>query len=152
MKYIYGPVPSRRLGRSLGIDPIPSKTCNYQCIYCQLGRTNIFTNERSSYIPKEEIMTEMKDAIRANEDKYDYITFVGSGEPTLCLDLKELILEAKHLSISERSSCFKEVESVLSEDQAVKEAKRCLRCELETEDGKQFIKELKEGIKVKGLV
>ncbi|RLC29964.1 hypothetical protein DRH13_05005, partial [Candidatus Woesebacteria bacterium] len=60
--------------------------------------------------------------------------------------------QAIHLSISERSSCFKEVESVLSEDQAVKEAKRCLRCELETEDGKQFIKELKEGTKIKELV
>ena len=95
---MYGPVPSRRLGRSLGIDPIPSKTCNFQCIYCQLGRTNIFTNERKSYIPKNEIIAEMEEGIRANENQFDYITFVGSGEPTLCLDLKELILKAKNLS------------------------------------------------------
>ncbi|MFX1479971.1 MAG: radical SAM protein [Promethearchaeota archaeon] len=99
MKYVYGPVPSRRLGRSLGIDPIPSKTCNFQCIYCQLGRTNIFTNEIRSYIPQDEIISEMKKAIRQNENKFDYITFVGSGEPTLCLDLRELISEARHLSI-----------------------------------------------------
>ncbi|MHA1398318.1 MAG: radical SAM protein, partial [Candidatus Heimdallarchaeaceae archaeon] len=46
MKYVFGPVPSRRLGRSLGISPIPFKTCNFSCIYCQLGRTNNFTNER----------------------------------------------------------------------------------------------------------
>lgn len=98
MNYIYGPVPSRRLGRSLGIDPIPSKTCNFQCIYCQLGRTNNFTNERKSYIPKDDIIAEMEEAIKANENRFDYITFVGSGEPTLCYDLKELILKAKNLS------------------------------------------------------
>jgi wyosine [tRNA(Phe)-imidazoG37] synthetase (radical SAM superfamily) len=99
MKYVYGPVPSRRLGKSLGIDPIPSKTCNFQCIYCQLGRTTNFTNERKSYIPKDKIIAEMKEAIRVNENQFDYITFVGSGEPTLCRDLKVLIFEAKNLSI-----------------------------------------------------
>jgi len=98
MKYIYGPVPSRRLGRSLGIDPIPSKTCNYQCIYCQLGKTTFFTNERRNYFPKEEIIAEMREAIEQNEKKIDYLTFVGSGEPTLYKDLEELILKAKELS------------------------------------------------------
>jgi len=98
MKYIYGPVPSRRLGRSLGIDPIPSKTCNYQCIYCQLGKTTFFTNERRNYYPKEEIIAEMREAIEQNEKKIDYLTFVGSGEPTLYKDLEELILTAKELS------------------------------------------------------
>ncbi len=98
MKYCIGPVPSRRLGRSLGIDPIPSKTCNFQCIYCQLGRTTNFTNERKNYFPKEEIIADMKEAIQQNEKKIDYITFVGSGEPTLYKDLEELILKAKELS------------------------------------------------------
>ena len=98
MKYIYGPVPSRRLGRSLGIDPIPSKTCNYQCIYCQLGKTTNFTNERKNYYPKDEIIAEMKEAIKINENNFDYITFVGSGEPTLFKDLEELILIAKKFS------------------------------------------------------
>ncbi|TFF99798.1 MAG: radical SAM protein [Promethearchaeota archaeon] len=98
MKYIYGPVPSRRLGRSLGIDPIPSKTCNFQCIYCQIGKTTFFTNERRNYYPKEDIIAEMREAIEQNEKKIDYITFVGSGEPTLYKDLEELILKAKELS------------------------------------------------------
>ncbi len=99
MKYIYGPVPSRRLGKSLGIDPIPSKTCNYQCIYCQLGKTTNFTNERKNYLPKNEIIAEMKEIIKQNAEPIDYITFVGSGEPTLYLDLKQLILKAKEFSI-----------------------------------------------------
>ncbi|MFW9898574.1 MAG: radical SAM protein [Candidatus Thorarchaeota archaeon] len=98
MKYVYGPVPSRRLGRSLGIDPIPSKTCNYQCIYCQLGRTINFTNERKNYYPKEEIIAEMREAIKQYENDLDFITFVGSGEPTLYKDLGDLIFKAKELS------------------------------------------------------
>ena len=95
MKYIYGPVPSRRLGRSLGIDPIPSKTCNYQCVYCQLGRTTNFTNERKNFFPIDEIIAEIKEGIRQNEGKFDYVTFVGSGEPTLYKDLGDLILKVK---------------------------------------------------------
>ena len=98
MRYIYGPVPSRRLGRSLGVDPIPSKTCNYQCIYCQLGKTTNFTNTRSNFIPKYDIQQEIKAAIRQNEGNFDYITFVGSGEPTLYKDLKELIETVKRES------------------------------------------------------
>jgi len=98
MKYIYGPVPSRRLGNSLGIDPIPSKTCNYQCIYCQLGKTTNFTNTRKNYYPKKEILAEIEKAIKINTNKFDYITFVGSGEPTLYKDLKALILKVKQSS------------------------------------------------------
>ena len=98
MKFCYGPVPSRRLGRSLGIDILPSKTCNYQCIYCQLGRTNNFTNTRRDFFPKEQIVEEIEKAIKQNEDKADYITFVGSGEPTLYKSLKELILHVKTIT------------------------------------------------------
>jgi len=98
MKYVYGPVPSRRLGNSLGIDPIPSKTCNYQCIYCQLGKTTNFTNTRKNFFPKEEIIAELERAIELHENSIDYITFVGSGEPTLYKDLKLLILTAKELT------------------------------------------------------
>jgi len=98
MKYVYGPVPSRRLGRSLGIDPIPSKTCNYQCIYCQLGKTTNFTNERKDFFPLNAIILEIEEAIKENKDQFDYITFVGSGEPTLYKDLKDLILKVKKLS------------------------------------------------------
>jgi len=91
MKTVFGPVPSRRLGRSLGIDLIPLKTCNYQCIYCQLGKTTYFTNERKSYFPPKDILREVEEAIQKNEGAIDYITFVGSGEPTLCEDLGDLI-------------------------------------------------------------
>lgn len=98
MKYVYGPVPSRRLGRSLGIDPLPLKTCNYQCIYCQLGKTTNFTNERRNYYPKDEIIVEIEEAIKQNKNNFDYITFVGSGEPTLYKDLEELILKTKIFS------------------------------------------------------
>ena len=98
MKYVYGPVPSRRLGRSLGIDPLPLKTCNYQCIYCQLGKTTNFTNERRNYYPKDEIIVEIEEAIKQNKNNFDYITFVGSGEPTLYKDLVELILKTKTFS------------------------------------------------------
>jgi len=98
MKYIYGPVPSRRLGNSLGIDPIPSKTCNYQCIYCQLGKTTNLTNERKDFSPKEDIIKEMEESINLHKSKLDYVTFVGSGEPTLYKSLGELILKAKELS------------------------------------------------------
>jgi len=95
MNYVYGPVPSRRLGRSIGIDPLPSKTCNYQCIYCQLGKTTHFTNHRENFYPPEDIISEMKIAIKSNTNKFDYVTFVGGGEPTLYKDLKRLILEAQ---------------------------------------------------------
>lgn len=98
MKYVYGPVPSRRLGKSLGIDPLPPKTCNFQCIYCQLGRTTNFTNERKNFFSKDDIAREMKKAIKKNENNIDFITFVGSGEPCLYKDLKYLILKAKELS------------------------------------------------------
>ena len=98
MKYVYGPVPSRRLGRSLGIDIIPSKTCNYQCIYCQLGKTTNFLNNRKNFFPLEEIIAEMREAIRQNENALDFITFVGSGEPTLEKKLGHLISKAKDFS------------------------------------------------------
>jgi len=96
-KFVYGPVPSRRLGESLGVSPIPNKTCNFSCVYCQLGRTTHFTNERQDFFPKEEILAEIKEAV-ATIDKIDYITFVGEGEPTLCKSLGWLIEETKKIT------------------------------------------------------
>ncbi len=89
MKFVYGPVPSRRLGRSLGINVIPFKTCNYSCVYCQLGKTTDMINERRIFFPKEEILGEVVEAIGKVEA--DHITFAGEGEPTLCKDLGWLI-------------------------------------------------------------
>ena len=90
MTFIYGPVPSRRLGISLGISPIPKKTCNYSCIYCQLGRTDHLTNQRKMFFLLEEILMEF-DEINQHNLSYDVITIVGEGEPTLFLGLGELI-------------------------------------------------------------
>ncbi|MHA1557118.1 MAG: radical SAM protein, partial [Candidatus Heimdallarchaeota archaeon] len=90
-KYIFGPVPSRRLGKSLGVSPIPQKTCNYSCVYCQIGRTTHFTNTREDFFPREEILEEIKDAVEQLD--FDYVTFVGEGEPTLSKSLGWLIIE-----------------------------------------------------------
>jgi wyosine [tRNA(Phe)-imidazoG37] synthetase (radical SAM superfamily) len=100
MSYIYGPVPSRRLGRSLGVDPLPLKTCNFSCVYCQLGRTKRYTSVRREFFPKEDIAEEMKRRIgEIGRENIDYITFAGSGEPTLYRGLGWLIERAKDSGI-----------------------------------------------------
>ena len=91
--YTYGPVPSRRLGRSLGVSPIPPKTCSYSCVYCQLGRTNRKQIRREGFYPKEDILAEIAQLMEVSSP--DYITFVGDGEPTLCKDLGWLIGQCK---------------------------------------------------------
>ena len=91
--YVYGPVPSRRLGQSLGVSPIPAKTCSYTCIYCQLGRTTNLTSARNSFYPREDILAEILE--KGKDSNFDYVTFVGDGEPTLCKDLGWLIEETK---------------------------------------------------------
>ena len=88
MRHVFGPVPSRRLGRSLGVDLVPFKTCSYDCIYCQLGRTTHKTIQRHEYVPVDDVLEEVKEKIAL---KPDYITLSGSGEPTLCARLGELI-------------------------------------------------------------
>ncbi|MCG2721919.1 MAG: radical SAM protein, partial [Thermodesulfovibrionales bacterium] len=94
MKYVYGPVPSRRLGFSLGIDVIPYKTCTLNCIYCQIGRTTQKTLDRRPYNQKADILKEVKDVLKRKQ-QIDYITFSGSGEPTLNSDIGALIKEVK---------------------------------------------------------
>lgn len=80
--HVYGPVPSRRLGRSLGVDLVPFKTCSYDCIYCQLGRTTDRTAERKDYFDVAEIISEVEKKLSGGAAP-DYITLAGSGEPTL---------------------------------------------------------------------
>lgn len=92
MKYIYGPVPSRRLGLSLGISPIQKKMCNYSCIYCQLGRTHHLTNTRKMFFQIKEIIDEFEETLRSSLE-FDVVTIVGEGEPTLYLGLGDLICE-----------------------------------------------------------
>ncbi|MFH1875185.1 MAG: radical SAM protein [Pseudomonadota bacterium] len=96
-KHIYGPVLSRRLGRSLGLDLVPYKTCSYDCLYCQLGLTTDKTVERKKYVSVQDILSELKD-ILAKGIKADYITLSGSGEPTLHSDLAEIIMAIKKLT------------------------------------------------------
>ncbi len=92
VRTVYGPVPSRRLGRSLGIDPIPLKTCNWNCIYCQLGRSRPLTSERRAYIPTDHILQEVREALtRHGPRDVDWITFVGSGEPLLHSGIGDLV-------------------------------------------------------------
>jgi wyosine [tRNA(Phe)-imidazoG37] synthetase (radical SAM superfamily) len=96
-KYIYGPVPSRRLGRSLGVDLLPFKVCSYDCIYCQLGRTKQKTVLRKEYVPTSEVIEEIRRKIHENCEM-DFISFAGSGEPTLHSGLKEIILSIKEMT------------------------------------------------------
>jgi wyosine [tRNA(Phe)-imidazoG37] synthetase (radical SAM superfamily) len=99
MKYVFGPVPSRRLGQSLGIDTIPLKTCNWNCVYCQLGRSKPLCNERRDYIPLHEIMSQVEKALAShNQEEIDWVTFVGSGEPTLHAGIGWLIQEVKKIT------------------------------------------------------
>jgi len=81
-KYLFGPVPSRRLGMSLGIDLVPKKVCSLNCVYCEVGETTKLTLERKEYILYDNVVSELQQFMSCNP-KVDYITFSGSGEPTL---------------------------------------------------------------------
>ena len=95
--YLFGPVPSRRLGLSLGVDIVPFKVCSLDCVYCQLGRTTHKTCERAEFVPIEAVLDELKGKIDHGL-KADYITLSGSGEPTLHSRFGELIDGIKGLT------------------------------------------------------
>jgi wyosine [tRNA(Phe)-imidazoG37] synthetase (radical SAM superfamily) len=97
-KHVFGPVPSRRLGRSLGIDLVPYKTCTFDCIYCDLGRTTHKTTSRQLYVPPEEMLYEFERTLSGLDKKPDFITLSGSGEPTLNTALGEVIREVKEIT------------------------------------------------------
>ncbi len=97
-KHIYGPVPSRRLGVSLGIDPVPFKVCSFNCVYCEVAKTTLLTTQRREYIPAEEILSELRDFLQKHKGPLDYITFSGSGEPTLNSALGYMIQEIKKMT------------------------------------------------------
>ena len=99
MKHVFGPVPSRRLGRSLGVDPVPLKTCNYSCVYCQLGRTRPLTSKRKAFFGVSAMFAEIATALdHQKSDSIDWITFVGSGETTLFSRLGSLIRFVKSIA------------------------------------------------------
>ncbi len=89
-KYLFGPVPSRRLGMSLGVDLVPKKVCSLDCVYCEVGKTTDLTIERREYISLDEVKGELTEYFLRNPDP-DYFTFSGSGEPTLNSGIGEVI-------------------------------------------------------------
>lgn len=89
-KYLFGPVPSRRLGLSLGVDIIPFKVCSLDCVYCQLGKTGEKTIIRSDFVPIEEVLSQLKETLDSGV-KTDFVTISGSGEPTLNSQLGKII-------------------------------------------------------------
>jgi wyosine [tRNA(Phe)-imidazoG37] synthetase (radical SAM superfamily) len=96
MPILFGPVLSRRLGRSLGIDLVFRKVCNMDCLYCEVGRTTHYTSERKPYIPLEKIREALEQA-KEIANTYDVLTITGSGEPTLNIHFEEAVHLAKNL-------------------------------------------------------
>ncbi|MBN1937398.1 MAG: radical SAM protein [Anaerolineae bacterium] len=98
----FGPVPSRRLGRSLGVNHIPPKVCTYSCVYCQVGRTTRMRTERSAFYEPEQILAEVQAHVaraRAAGEPIDYLAFVPDGEPTLDINLGRMVALLKPLGI-----------------------------------------------------
>jgi len=95
-KHLFGPVPSRRLGMSLGVDLVPHKVCSLNCIYCECGSTTKLTLRRSEYVPLSEVLDELADYFKNNPDP-DYVTFSGSGEPTLNSTIGKVLTFLKQL-------------------------------------------------------
>ena len=96
-KYVFGPIPSRRLGKSLGVNVVPRKYCNWNCVYCQLGRTTNFTNAEINSPDYKEIEKEIEEAVKIFD--YDYLTFIGEGEPTLYKDLDKLLKFSRDINV-----------------------------------------------------
>lgn len=94
MSLVFGPIPSRRLGRSLGINNSPPKICSYSCVYCQVGLTTHLSTERKEFYSPMIIYTKIKDRLlelKNNKERIDYLSFVPDGEPTLDVNLYETI-------------------------------------------------------------
>jgi wyosine [tRNA(Phe)-imidazoG37] synthetase (radical SAM superfamily) len=97
-KHTYGPVPSRRLGLSLGVDLVPKKICTYDCIYCQIGRPTLQTVERKEYVPARFILRDVKQSLHEWGEKIDYIAISGSGEPCLNTAIGKVIQGIKEMT------------------------------------------------------
>ncbi|BAI80304.1 conserved hypothetical protein [Deferribacter desulfuricans SSM1] len=95
MKYIFGPVPSRRLGASLGVNLVPKKICSLDCVYCEVGKTTDFEIERKRFFAPDDLLSEFKIIYERKKDIIDVVTFTGAGEPTLNIDLTYLASEVK---------------------------------------------------------
>jgi len=98
----FGPVPSRRLGHSLGINNIPPKICTYSCVYCQVGRTPRMQTEREAFYKKEKVLQDVEykvNEVKKKDEDIDYLSFVPDGEPTLDVNLGEEIKLLRILGI-----------------------------------------------------
>jgi wyosine [tRNA(Phe)-imidazoG37] synthetase (radical SAM superfamily) len=102
MSIVFGPIPSRRLGRSLGVNNIPPKVCSYSCVYCQIGNTNSMSIRREEFYSPDEIVKEVSEKViqlQSVNEKIDYLTFVPDGEPTLDINLGKEIDLLKSMGI-----------------------------------------------------
>ena len=97
-RHLYEPVPSRRLGRSLGVDLVPRKICTYDCIYCQIGKTTEKTLLRKEYVPVKEVLDELKTFLEEGRASVDVISLGGSGEPTLHSRIGSIIETIKKMT------------------------------------------------------
>lgn len=94
MEYLFGPVLSRRLGLSMGVDLLPYKTCNMDCVYCELGSTTCLAQCRGGFVPPDKVLREI---VSKKDAGFDHLTFAGSGEPTLSSDLGKIICRAREV-------------------------------------------------------
>ncbi|MFA7676773.1 MAG: radical SAM protein [Candidatus Omnitrophota bacterium] len=123
MGYFYGPVPSRRLGFSLGVDLMPVKTCSFSCVYCQLGFSKKRTTRRFESVNLNSFKRELKEILK-NKKHIDYITISGSGEPTLHKNLDKIIGAIKKINQNRCQICVITNSSLLSRRQVRQELKQ----------------------------
>ena len=97
LKYIFGPVPSRRLGRSLGINAVPSKICSMNCLYCEVGKTTALSVLRKAYTKADDIFAEFDSVYDKFKNNIDVITVTGAGEPTLNSELPKILEGLKNV-------------------------------------------------------
>ncbi len=120
MSVIFGPVPSRRLGRSLGIDIVPLKCCSFDCVYCEVGKTTCHTFKRAPYVKKEVVKEEFEKFLKTGVP-YDTITFSGSGEPTLNSDLGDIVKYLK--DVQDKKIALLTNSSLLDDENLINEIK-----------------------------
>lgn len=119
-KHVFGPVPSRRLGISLGVDLVKPKSCNMNCVFCECGATPKLAEQRESFKDIREVENEIKSVLK--DVKPDYITFSGSGEPTLSKDLGEIINWIK--DNTDVNVCLITNSLLLNNDEVIREVQR----------------------------
>src|SRR4030042_422131 len=123
MDYFYGPVPSRRLGFSLGVDLFPEKICNFNCLYCQLGKTEKKVLQRQQHVDIPEFKRQLQ-AVLQTKPTIDYITISGSGEPTLHKNLDKVISAIKTIASKAYPVCVITNSSLLHRAEVCKELKK----------------------------